>query len=57
MKVHNNTSDELEYMITSSTLEHVGTVQPGEIAHEPDFDNQQDVTASFPMARVLMPST
>ena len=47
MKVFNNTSDELQYFITSSTLEHDGTVQPGQTANEPDFDNQQGVTANF----------
>jgi hypothetical protein len=50
MKVYNNTSDEAEYMISSSTLEHTGTVQPGQTAHEPDFDNQQGVTATFSTA-------
>ena len=47
MNVFNNTSDELQYLITSSTLEHDGTVEPGQTADEPDFDNLQGVTATF----------
>jgi hypothetical protein len=47
MKVFNNTSDEVEYMMTSLNLEHNGTVEAGQTADEPDFDNQQSVTASF----------
>lgn len=47
MNVFNNTSDEVVYQITSSTLEHSGTVEPGQTADEPDFDNQEGVTATF----------
>ena len=47
MNVFNNTSDELQYLITSSTLESNGTVEPGQIADEPDLDNLQAVTATF----------
>jgi hypothetical protein len=47
MKIFNNTSDGLQYLIQSSTLEHDNSVGPGETADEPDFDNNQGVTASF----------
>jgi hypothetical protein len=47
MNIYNNTNDELQYLITNSTLEHDGTAEPGQTADEPDFDNQQGVTATF----------
>jgi hypothetical protein len=47
MKVFNNTADKVEYILTSSTLEHAGWVEAGQTADEPSFDNQQGVTASL----------
>lgn len=50
MEVFNNTSTEVEYLLISATLNHSGTLAPGDTADEPDFDNQQNVTASFTAA-------
>jgi hypothetical protein len=47
MNVFNDTNDEVVYMLTSSDLEHSGTVEAGQTAEEPDFDNQEGVTATF----------
>jgi len=47
MKINNNTSDEVVYTISSSTIDDSGTLAPGQTAHDPAYDNQQNATVSF----------
>lgn len=47
MRVHNNTSDEVVYKLISATLDHSGTLSPGQTVDELEFDKVQGITVSF----------
>ena len=47
MKLFNNTPDSVQYTISSSTSDNCGSIDPGQTADEPYFDNTQGVTVDF----------
>jgi len=47
MKLYNNTSDEALYTISTSASDSCGTIDPGQTADEPTYDNTSGVTVYF----------
>lgn len=47
MKLYNNTSDQVEYTISSATSDNCGSIDAGQTADEPFFDNMKGVTVYF----------
>ncbi len=47
MKIWNNTSNEILYTITAGQSDSCGTIDAGQTADEPAYDNTQDVTVYF----------
>ena len=47
MKLFNNTPNEALYTISSSSSDNCGTIDAGQTADEPYFDNQNNVSVYF----------
>ena len=47
MQLYNNTSNEVEYTISTSSEANCGTITAGGTAEEPSFDNTNGVTVAF----------
>jgi hypothetical protein len=47
MKIWNNTSNEILYTISTEQSDSCGTIDPGQTADEPAYDDTQNVTVYF----------
>jgi hypothetical protein len=47
MQLFNNTSNEALYTISAGSSDSCGTIDPGETAEEPNYDNTQNVSVYF----------
>ena len=47
MQIFNNTNNEVEYTISTSSADNCGTINAGGTAEEPSFDNTNNVTVAF----------
>ena len=47
MLLYNNTQNEVLYTISAGQSDSCGTINPGDTASEPTYDNMQNVTVYF----------
>ena len=47
MQLYNNTSNEVLYTISAGSSDSCGTIDPGQTASEPSYDNTQNVSVFF----------
>jgi len=47
MKLFNNTSDEVQYTVSTSSSDSCGNIDPGQTADEPTYDNTPGVSVYF----------